>query len=113
MLAQIAQTTANFSFCAPKKPLTLEVFMPRAERQSAEEKQAQEQDLFTATFTNYLMTAKNIQERGAKPVQVQVPSGSTPEAEMEKIRYYVELPGDLYEDGYFMDLVNFIRLFLK
>lgn len=31
---------------------------------------------------------------------------STPEAEMEKIRYYVELPGDLYEDGYFMDLVK-------
>ncbi len=31
---------------------------------------------------------------------------STPESEMEKIRYYVELPGDLYEDGYFMDLVK-------
>ncbi len=25
---------------------------------------------------------------------------------MEKIRYYVELPGDLYEDGYFMNLVK-------
>ena len=31
---------------------------------------------------------------------------STPESEMEKIRYYVELPGDLYEDGYFMNLVK-------
>ena len=26
---------------------------------------------------------------------------------MEKIRYYVELPGDLYEDGYFMDLIKY------
>ena len=25
---------------------------------------------------------------------------------MEKIRYYVELPGNIYEDGYFMDLVK-------
>ena len=30
----------------------------------------------------------------------------TPEWEMEKIRYYVELPGDIFEDGYFMDLVK-------
>ena len=30
----------------------------------------------------------------------------TPEWGMEKIRYYVELPGDIFEDGYFMDLVK-------
>ena len=32
--------------------------------------------------------------------------GPTAEWDMEKMRYYVELPGDLYEDGYFMDLVK-------
>ncbi|KAK9817951.1 hypothetical protein WJX72_004798 [[Myrmecia] bisecta] len=29
-----------------------------------------------------------------------------PEWQMEKYRYYVELPGDIWEDGYFMDLVK-------
>ena len=25
---------------------------------------------------------------------------------MEKFRYYIELPGDIWEDGYFMDLIK-------
>lgn len=29
-----------------------------------------------------------------------------PEWQIEKYRFYVELPGDLYEDGYFMQLVK-------
>lgn len=28
------------------------------------------------------------------------------EAQMEKYRFYVELPGDLWEDGTFMDLIR-------
>ena len=28
------------------------------------------------------------------------------EADMEKYRYYVDLPGDLWEDGTFMDLIR-------
>ena len=44
---------------------------------------------------------------GVGKCRIKYAGAATPEAEMEKIRYYVELPGDLYEDGYFMDLVNF------
>lgn len=29
-----------------------------------------------------------------------------PEWQMEKYRFYVELPGDLWEDGYFMQLIK-------
>ena len=29
-----------------------------------------------------------------------------PEWQMEKYRFYVELPGDVWEDGYFMQLVK-------
>ena len=29
-----------------------------------------------------------------------------PEWQMEKYRFYVELPGDIWEDGYFMQLIK-------
>lgn len=82
MLAQIAQTGANFSFCAPKKPFTIDQFMPQVERRSAEEIEAQQQDAFTATFVNYLMTAKAMQERGS--ARVLVVKGQSVEEALEK-----------------------------
>jgi hypothetical protein len=39
--------------------------------------------------------------------RIKYAGAATPESEMEKIRYYVELPGNLFEDGYFMELVKF------
>ena len=51
-------------------------------------------------------TPNPVRERPSVWRRIQYITRPNEEADMEKYRYYVDLPGDLWEDGTFMDLIR-------
>ena len=49
---------------------------------------------------------ETVHERPSVRRRIQYITRPNEEADMEKYRFYVDLPGDLWEDGTFMDLIR-------
>ena len=56
-------------------------------------------------YNRCIASARRCAERCFQPCSIAY-GPEVPEWKMEKHRFYCELPGDIWEDGYFMQLVR-------